>query len=169
VNKTGVTDTTIPPAHTAPDVAFTGHADLTWLLHRAAQRMRTALDDVARTHGLAGARDWLVMSAIAVGPPQTQLALAQALGLDKTTLTSLLDRLEARGYVTRSLDSHDRRARIPSLTSSGLEVQRRMAQARDETEAAALRGFTAGEQDLLRDLLARLAADPGRNLTGSCI
>ena len=82
------------------------------------------------------------------------------------------DRLEARGYVTRSLDSHDRRARrarIPSLTSSGLEVQRRMARARDETEAAALRGFTAGEQDFLRDLLTRLAADSGRKLTGSCI
>lgn len=167
VKTTGVTDTTIPPARVAQDLAFAGDADLTWLLHRAAQRMRAALDDVARSHGLAGARDWLVLSAIAVGPPQTQLALAHTLGLDKTTLTSLLDRLETRGYVTRSLDSHDRRARIPSLTSSGVEVQRRVAAARDETEAAALCGFTGAEQQLLRDLLARLAA--GADGPGSCI
>lgn len=149
------------------DLAFAGHADLTWLLHRAAQRMRGALDDVARSRGLAGARDWLVLSAIAAGPPQTQLALAHALGLDKTTLTSLLDRMEARGYVTRSLDSNDRRARIPSLTPAGVEVQRCVAAARDETEAAALRGFTEAERKLLRDLLARLAADAGG--PGSCI
>jgi MarR family transcriptional regulator, organic hydroperoxide resistance regulator len=129
--------------------------------------MRAALDNAARSHGLAGARDWLVLSSIAAGPPQTQLALAHTLGLDKTTLTSLLDRLVARGYVTRSLDSHDRRARIPSLTSSGLEVQRRVARARDETEAAALCGFSAAEQELLRNLLARLAADAGG--PGSCI
>jgi DNA-binding MarR family transcriptional regulator len=108
-----------------------------------------------------------VLSAIAAGPPQTQLALAHALGLDKTTLTSLLDRLEARGFVTRSLDSHDRRARIPSLTPRGLEVQRQVARARDETEAAVLCEFTDHERQLLRDLLTRLSADAGG--PGSCI
>lgn len=167
VNTTGVGDTAVPPVPQARDFAFAGDADLTWLLHRAAQRMRAALDSAARSHGLAGARDWLVLSAIAAGPPQTQLALAHALGLDKTTLTSLLDRLVARGYVTRSADSHDRRARIPALTPSGLKVQRRVARARDETEAAVLCGFTGAERQLLRDLLARIAADGGGS--GSCI
>ncbi|MBO0803849.1 MAG: winged helix-turn-helix transcriptional regulator [Nocardiopsaceae bacterium] len=146
-----------------------GSPDLTWLLHRAAQRMRAALDDAARRHGLAGARDWLVLSAIAAGPPQTQLALAHALGLDKTTLTSLLDRLEARGLVTRSADSHDRRARIPSLTPSGRQVQCHVARARDEAEAAALRAFTDHDRQLLRELLARLAAGTGCLPPGSCI
>lgn len=136
--------------------------------------MRTALDEVARAQGLAGARDWLVLSALADGPPQTQLALAHALGLDKTTLTSLLDRLENRGLVTRVLDEHDRRARIPVLTAAGRDTQRRVARARDETEAAVLGGFTDAERDLLRDLLGRLAADAGHSgggprTTGSCI
>ena len=39
-------------------------ADLTWLLHRAAQRMRTALDQVAQASGLAGVRDWIVLAAL---------------------------------------------------------------------------------------------------------
>lgn len=169
VETTGSAEPAIPPDRAARDLAFAGQADLTWLLHRAAQRMRAALDDAARSHGLAGARDWLVLSTVAAGPPQTQLALAHTLGLDKTTLTSLLDRLEARGYVTRSLDRHDRRARIPSLTPRGVEIQRRVARARDETEAAVLREFTDGERRVLRDLLARLAADSGHNPPGSCI
>jgi DNA-binding MarR family transcriptional regulator len=164
----------VPLARGAQDSALAGPADLTWLLHRAAQRMRTALDEVARSFGLAGARDWLVLSAIADGPPQTQLALAHALGLDKTTLTSLLDRLENRGLLTRTLDRHDRRARIPALTPAGRNTQQRVARARDETEAAVLHGFTSAERKLLRDLLGRLAADAdkpgsGRRTTGSCI
>jgi DNA-binding MarR family transcriptional regulator len=177
VDATGVPGTAVPPDRDGREFACGEPADLTWLLHRAAQRMRAALDEAARGHGLAGARDWLVLSAIANGPPQTQLALAHTLGLDKTTLTSLLDRLEARGLVARAADSHDRRARIPVLTPSGLQAQRRVALARDEAESAALWGFSAAERDLLRDLLGRLAADPGESdgpghgpkTGGSCI
>jgi MarR family transcriptional regulator, organic hydroperoxide resistance regulator len=141
--------------------------DLTWLLHRAAQNMRTALDEAAQEHGLSGARDWMVLSALSTGPRLTQLALAQSLGLDKTTMTSLLDRMEARGLITRRTDSHDRRARIPELTEDGRRVQAEVTSAWDRVEAALLATFTPREQHLLRDLLARLADSEAA--TGSCI
>ena len=122
--------------------AETGRPDLTWLLHRAAQTMRTAFDEAARAHGLASARDWIVLSALDSGPRQTQLALAQSLGLDKTTMTSLLDRLEERRLITRSTDNHDRRARIPVLTEDGRRIQAEVALARDQVEACMLTAFT---------------------------
>jgi MarR family transcriptional regulator, organic hydroperoxide resistance regulator len=141
--------------------------DLTWLLHRAAQHMRAGLDEAARAHGLTGARDWIVLSALASGPRQTQLALAQSLGLDKTTMTSLLDRMEARGLITRCTDSHDRRARIPELTGAGRRVQAEVTSARDRVEAGLLSGFTVDEQAQLRGLLTRLTVAPADH--GSCI
>jgi MarR family transcriptional regulator, organic hydroperoxide resistance regulator len=141
--------------------------DLTWLLHRAAQHMRTGLDEAARSHGLAGARDWIVLSALAAGPRQTQLSLGQSLGLDKTTMTSLLDRMEARGLITRSTDRRDRRARIPALTGAGRQIQAEVTGARDCVEAGLLSGFTADEQRQLRDLLTRLTVAPSAH--GSCI
>jgi len=141
--------------------------DLTWLLHRAGQHMRTGLDEAARAHGLTGARDWIVLSALASGPRQTQLSLAQSLGLDKTTMTSLLDRMESRGLITRSTDSHDRRARIPELTEAGGRVQAEVASARDRVEAGLLSGFTTDEQAQLRTLLTRLTVAPSAH--GSCI
>lgn len=141
--------------------------DLTWLLHRAAQNMRIALDEAAQAHGLSGARDWIVLSALSSGSRQTQLALAHSLGLDKTTMTSLLDRMEARGLVTRCTDSHDRRARIPELTEDGRRVQAEVTRARDHVEAALLAKFSKQEQHLLRELLARLADSD--NATGSCM
>jgi MarR family transcriptional regulator, organic hydroperoxide resistance regulator len=148
-------------------VSDPGRADLTWLLHRAAQHMRVGLDEASREHGLTGARDWIVLSALAAGPRQTQLALAQSLGLDKTTMTSLLDRMESRGLITRSVDSHDRRARIPELTGEGRRVQAKVTSARDCVEAGLLRGFTADEQSQLRGLLTRLTVAPADH--GSCI
>jgi DNA-binding MarR family transcriptional regulator len=148
--------------------ADTGRPDLTWLLHRAAQTMRIAFDEAARAHGLAGARDWIVLSELSTGPRQTQLALAQSLGLDKTTMTSLLDRLEGRGLVTRCTDRHDRRARIPELTEDGRRIQAEVALARDNVEACLLAAFTPQEQHQLREFLARLAT-PTPHTAGSCI
>jgi MarR family transcriptional regulator, organic hydroperoxide resistance regulator len=142
--------------------------DLTWLLHRAAQNMRIALDEAAREHGLAGARDWIVLAALSAGPRQTQLALAHSLGVDKTTMTSLLDRLEARGLLTRYTDSNDRRARIPALTEEGRRVQAEVTSARDRVEASLLATFSPQERHLLRELLSRLAGDE-TSASGSCI
>ena len=141
--------------------------DLTWLLHRAAQHMRIALDEAAQAHGLSGARDWVVLAALSTGPRQTQLALAHSLGLDKTTMTSLLDRMEARGLITRCTDSHDRRARIPELTEDGRRLQEKVTSARDRVEADLLAAFTPEEQHQLRELLSRLASSD--TATGSCI
>ncbi len=134
--------------------------------------MRAALDQVAQTCGLAGVRDWIVLAALTAEPGRTQLALAHDLGLDKTTLTSLLDRLEADGLVVRRLDPHDRRARIPELTDAGRRMQAEVTSARDRAEAELLGAFTDAEQEQLRALLTRLAAgEPGSCLAagGSCI
>lgn len=153
---------------TCPEPMDADRPDLTWLLHRAAQHMRIAFDEAARAHGLTGARDWMVLSALSAGPRQTQLALAHSLGVDKTTMTSLLDRLEARGLITRATDSHDRRARIPELTGDGRQVQAEVTRARDHVEASLLAAFTPEEQHLLRGLLTRLAAAQP-SAAGSCI
>jgi DNA-binding MarR family transcriptional regulator len=80
--------------------------------------------------------------------------------------------MEAGGLVVRRTDSHDRRARIPELTEDGRRVQAEVTGARDHVEASLLATFTPQEQQLLRDLLARLVeAEPGECLkaTGSCI
>ena len=117
-------------------------------------------------------RDWIVLSALIAEPGRTQLALGHALGLDKTTLTSLLDRLETNGLIVRSLDPEDRRARIPETTTAGRRIQARVTRARDDAEAELLKAFSAPEQRLLRDLLTRLAAGQSGDClpaAGSCI
>lgn len=138
-------------------------SEITWLLHRAAQRMRTATAAQAETYGLQ-LRDHIVLSALHKSPDLTQAELGKALGLDKTTLMSQLDRLEKAGLVERRPDPRDRRARIPHITVGGEAVRREVAQASDEVEQAALRGFSADEVTLLRRMLLEVigeSQDPG--------
>ena len=132
--------------------------DLTLLVHRAAQGLRCVLDRASRDHGLTDGRDWLVLTALSDGARRTQLELARLLGIDKTTLTAVLDRLERGGLVVRRADPADRRARIPEATAAGREVHGAVARARDEVERDLLADVPDDQEQQLRELLVRLAA-----------
>lgn len=52
--------------------------------------------------------------------------LAAHLGLDKSTISGLIDRAERRGHVVRERSTHDRRAVEVLLTAEGRELTHRM-------------------------------------------
>jgi DNA-binding MarR family transcriptional regulator len=122
-------------------------SELTWLLHRAAQRMRAVTGNVAERHGLS-LRDHIVLSALHKWPGPTQVELGRAVGMDKTTLTGELDRLERAGLVERAVDPRDRRARTIAITPRGEELRSTVAAAADDAEAQALSAF--GDEDIAR-------------------
>ena len=124
-----------PAKPAAPPPAATGHPgvdDLTWLAHRAADALGAAFNKVSRDAGLADLRDWLVLALISSdGTQRTQLQIATQLGIDKSTLVPLLDRLERDGLIVRTSSERDRRVRIPQATPAGIEVVKKVAIARD--------------------------------------
>jgi DNA-binding MarR family transcriptional regulator len=132
-------------------------ADLTFLLHAAADRMTVDLDRAAVEMGLNDVRDWLVLAALDDGQQRTQLELSRMVCVDKTTLISVLDRLEQHELVVRTVDPADRRVRIPQITAAGRRVYAKFATARDAAEARALDGVDPAQRALLLDLLARIA------------
>jgi DNA-binding MarR family transcriptional regulator len=131
--------------------------DLTWLLHKAASRARAELDRLAAEAGLNDLRDWIVLASLSEGPQCTQLELSRLLGLDKTTLMAVLDRLEQRELIVRTADPADRRVRIPRITAKGRKMQAGFAVARDAAEAKLLDGIAPDERALLVTLLTRIA------------
>jgi len=132
-------------------------ADLTMLLYAAADRMVVELDQAAVEMGLSDVRDWLVLVALADDTQRTQLELSRQICLDKTTLISVLDRLEQRELLVRTVDPADRRVRIPRITAKGKRVQAKFAVARDAVEARVLDGVDPEQRALLIELLARIA------------
>lgn len=155
---------TSPRATSGPTALGPGpDSEITWLLHRAAQRMSAVTGSAAAAHGLS-LRDHIVLSALHKSPGLTQVELGRALGMDKTTLTAELDRLERAGLVRRAVDPRDRRARVLELTPTGDERRGAVAADAESAETDALRSFSSAEVAALRRILVELigtSADPG--------
>jgi len=88
---------------------------------------------------------------------QTVGGLGEALQLDSGTLSPMLSRLQAAGYVTRERDTHDERVVTVSLTTRGRELRDELAHIpRCIADAA---GFTAAaDARELIDTLHQLTA-----------
>ena len=152
--------------HDATEVGPSVNSEITWLLHRAAQRMRIVTGDQAEKHGVR-LRDYIVLSALHKTPNLTQIELGKALGLDKTTLMSQLDRLERLGLVVRRADPRDRRARIPEVTTEGNALRAKVASACDRVERAAMNTFSQDQVQVFRRMLSEIIGDTDDR--GSCL
>ena len=128
--------------------------------------MRVATGEQAEKHGIQ-LRDYIVLSALDKTPNLTQVELGKALGLDRTTLMSQLDRLERTGLVVRRSDPHDRRIRIPEITKAGNVLRAQVASACASAEAAALNSFSQDQVQTFRRMLFDIIGDSEDR--GSCL
>jgi DNA-binding MarR family transcriptional regulator len=163
------TPTQAPPDQAQPSATSAGpsiDSEITWLLHRAAQRMRGATGEQAEKHGLQ-LRDYIVLSALAMTPNLTQSELGKALGLDKTTLMIQLDRLERMGLVVRRSDPRDRRARVPEITEAGNALRAEVTGACAAAEAAILNDYSQDQVQVFRRMLFEIIGDSEDR--GSCL
>lgn len=139
--------------------------ELGWSLHRVATAFRqSASGTVADLPG--GPRGYQVLVAAQAGPPSSQLALAQRLGIDRTAMTYLIDELEAADLVTRRPHPADRRVRLVAITLRG---QTALTGARRElrfAENILLGALQPDEAAQLRTLLVRVARST--DLAESC-
>jgi DNA-binding MarR family transcriptional regulator len=62
------------------------------------------------------------MDAVARAPGIDQASIAQEIGYDRATIGGVIDRLEQKGYIARSVSQRDRRARDVRLTAAGSQV-----------------------------------------------
>lgn len=79
--------------------------------------------------------------------------LARAADLNPGAMTRLLDKLEARGLLTRVADPHDRRALHIHLTEAGRDMWRDIDQCGARVRERALRGMDEATRTQLTRLL----------------
>jgi DNA-binding MarR family transcriptional regulator len=114
----------------------------------------------------AGPRGYQVLAAAASGAVNSQLALAQQLGVDRTVMTYLLDDLEAAGLIERQADPADRRARRIVATEAGRQRLDGLDQRLRDVESDLLAPLDPAAQASFRAQLRLLATDAG---TGSAV
>jgi DNA-binding MarR family transcriptional regulator len=119
-------------------------------------RIATALESLGLTPALFG-----LLNVLGAREGAIQLELASTMGIDPSTIVSLVDELERAGLARRRPHPTDRRARQVAITPKGrraLERGRRMA---FEVEDEVLQGLSASERRELLSLLRRaLAGSP---------
>jgi MarR family transcriptional regulator, lower aerobic nicotinate degradation pathway regulator len=150
---------------------FTERVDMTEAMHdREPARGEEALLDalvqtsyaVVNALTVVGARQGLSLTLLRVlailrdrTPAMSELATY--LGLDRSSITGLVDRAEARGLIHRESDEKDRRSSRVALTESG----RRVAQSCADEIARELGPMIALLDSSQRDQLTRLLRDLG--------
>jgi len=99
-----------------------------------------------------------VLTLIRANPGITQVALAAAFGVDKSTLSPVIVRLEKRGLVRRRVLERDRRCQALHLEASAETVFLAARERVRDYEASVAARLSKGEQRELARLLAKLEA-----------
>jgi MarR family transcriptional regulator, lower aerobic nicotinate degradation pathway regulator len=87
-------------------------------------------------------------------PPMHELA--KLLGLDKSSVTGLVDRAEKRGLVRRMPSTVDRRAVLVHLTREGRSIGTRVSRDFEADVSLFVRSLSDRERDLLSELATRV-------------
>ncbi len=92
------------------------------------------------------------MNAIANSPGIDQAGVAAEIAYDRATIGGVIDRLEQKGYITRTVSKRDRRAREVSLSETGAEVFDQILPVVIELQTGILHGLTQEEQTMFLQL-----------------
>jgi DNA-binding MarR family transcriptional regulator len=106
-------------------------------------------------------RAYGVLSNLAHADGQTQQQLADALGIHRNNMVSLIDELEGAGWVRRHRHSQDRRAFHIRLTDDGAQVVQRVEELLPALDERIGRGLDVDQRQALLELLHRVADDLG--------
>jgi DNA-binding MarR family transcriptional regulator len=82
--------------------------------------------------------------------------LSSATSLAKTTLTSMLDRMEKKGYLKRAFDAKDRRQIRIVLTEKAVALHQRYLAVSTQMNEIFYRGFSQVEIRQLDDMLVKI-------------
>jgi MarR family transcriptional regulator, transcriptional regulator for hemolysin len=140
-------DMAVHPSADAPVTEFAGQ--LFFRLWRATHtRTAEALGSVGLTPAL-----FALLNVVGAREGAIQQELGEALGIDRSTMVSLIDQLEGAGLARRRPSVTDRRAREIAITPKGRRLLERARGLIAQVEDEVLAGLTAPER---RELLALL-------------
>jgi DNA-binding MarR family transcriptional regulator len=119
-------------------------------VHRATHRIGIYLDSLGITQG-----EGHILSHLAAAGDSTIAELHRALAHRRSTLTSILDRLAERQFITRESDPIDRRSFIIRLSRKGRSAAAQVHREMARIEESALKGVSGNQfRSILRVLQA---------------
>ena len=129
-------------------------------LAQAARAVERAFDEAL---GEAGGTlpIWLILLNLKIRKPANQRELAEAVGVREATLTHHLNAMDARGLVTRTRDTANRRVHVVALTEAGEAAFVRLRDTAIAFDAKLRAGLVDADLATLSTLLGHLTANVG--------
>ena len=146
---------TTPEHAVPPRIPPSIRCHLPYLLARAYQRQQRLFEAHTRDFDITG-RDYGLLLMLESNPGLWQSEIADLMGLDRTTVTYLVDGLQKRGWVAREPDPADRRAHVVTMTTDGRTALESIRPAAAAAIDEVLAPLDETERDQLRALLTRL-------------
>lgn len=97
-----------------------------------------------------------VLALLSANPGLTQSGLGRAIGIERSSVVAVIDRLEKRDLVVRGKADGDRRANALSLSAEGVRLFREASRRVRAHERRIVRGLTPAETRTLIGLLKKL-------------
>ncbi|NIB41157.1 MarR family transcriptional regulator [Pseudomaricurvus alkylphenolicus] len=104
---------------------------------------------------------WMVVNTVSRGVADTPAEVARQLGVDRSAVTRLLDRLEKKGLLQRQHSQQDRRSVTLSMTPGGALMVEHMDEAAERHQRDILATLPESEQQMLKLQLSRLLRELG--------
>jgi DNA-binding MarR family transcriptional regulator len=153
---------TTQPSADLPVTEFAGQ-----LFFRIWRATHTRTAEMLGSIGLTPAL-FALLNVIGAREGAIQQELGSALGIDRSTMVSLIDQLESAGLATRRPSATDRRAREIAITAKGRRTLQRAQGLILQVEDEVLAGLSADERGELLALLRRaLDSAPAQPLWSS--
>lgn len=109
--------------------------------------------------------EWVFMRALFDNNGMAPTALADRMGMTRSAISKLADRLTAKGLIVRAESETDKRGQSLSLTSEGREKVPILARLADQNDAEYFGVLTGEERDALNRILKDLVERRGLTAT----
>ena len=133
-------------------------------IHRATHRIGLYLGELREGLSQGEAH---ILALLMASSPSTIKDLHRGLAHKRSTLTSILDRLVDRGFVTREVGEADRRTFVVALTPAGRKVATRVMRHLTDLEKTVLKRVKSSDLLAFKKVVAIVEAEAHARATAS--
>lgn len=136
---------------------FLLHNSFTYWISRLSSLMQEQFNQQLKEEEVTWPQ-WMVLNVLQQGLAKTPAGIAENIGIDRSAITRLLDRLEKKSLINREHDKLDRRSVNVHITDNGSELMSKLNQAAkahqehflSSLHATEYRSFKGNLQKMLR-------------------
>ena len=147
----------LPDAHRAADrPASALEVHLGYWMRLVSNEVSHAFERALQQRDISVA-EWVAMNRLAALPGMTPARLAAAMGMTRGAISKVLDKLDSKNLVSRSISPLDSRVQLLSLTQRARRALPQLARMADDNDEYFFGALAPEEKAALRSLLRKVA------------